>query len=104
MKHVELSEEIVDLPSAPAGHFRQILSFRVGLLVVVLVAAVLRLWAITFGVPLVTHPDEPNILEPALAMVHNHDPNPHFLSTPASFSTSRRGWLPWSTCLSELSR
>jgi hypothetical protein len=38
-----------------------------------------------FGVSLVTHPDEPNILESSLAMVHNHDPQtPTFLSTRAS--------------------
>ena len=46
MKHVELTEEIVEPPIAPAERLRQLLSFRVSLLVVVLVVAVLRLWVI----------------------------------------------------------
>ena len=43
--------------------------FSVGLPVVVLLAAGLRLWSIDFGLPLVTHPDEPLIYDAADRMI-----------------------------------
>ncbi len=58
-------------------------AFLSGLAIVVLVAAVFRLWAINFGVPLVTHPDEPNIVNPALHIVQTHDFDPHWFNYPS---------------------
>ncbi|HEU5421970.1 MAG TPA: glycosyltransferase family 39 protein [Nitrolancea sp.] len=57
--------------------------FYLALAVITLVALWLRLWAIDFGVPMVTHPDEPNILNPALHMIRTHDFNPHWFIYPA---------------------
>ena len=57
--------------------------FYLALSLITLVAIWLRLWAIDFGVPMVTHPDEPNILNPALHMIRTHDFNPHWFIYPA---------------------
>ena len=43
--------------------------FPVGLGMVVALAAVLRFWSIDFGLPLITHPDEPLIYDAADRMV-----------------------------------
>ena len=56
--------------------------FSIALGIVVVIAAVLRLWSITFGVPMVQYPDEPNILTPALTMVAQRDLNPHWFVYP----------------------
>jgi len=57
--------------------------FTVGLPVVVVLAAVLRLWSIDFGLPLVTHPDEPLIYDAADRMIANRTLNPHWFRYPA---------------------
>lgn len=50
---------------------------------VVLLAAVLRLWSIDFGVPLVTHPDEPLIFTAADRMISERTLNPGWFRYPA---------------------
>ncbi|HET9015065.1 MAG TPA: glycosyltransferase family 39 protein [Thermomicrobiaceae bacterium] len=62
-----------------AGYRRR---FAVTLGAVVALGGVLRLWSITFGVPMVQYPDEPNILNPALVMVAHRDLNPHWFIYP----------------------
>ena len=57
--------------------------FSVGLSVIVLLAAVLRLWSIDFGLPLVTHPDEPLIFDAADRMVSGRTLNPGWFRYPA---------------------
>ena len=57
--------------------------FPVGLPVVVLLAAVLRLWSIDFGLPLVTHPDEPLIFDAADRMISGRTLNPGWFRYPA---------------------
>jgi 4-amino-4-deoxy-L-arabinose transferase-like glycosyltransferase len=57
--------------------------FTVGLPVVVVLAAVLRLWSIDFGLPLVTHPDEPLIYDAADRMIANRTLNPGWFRYPA---------------------
>jgi len=39
-------------------------------------ALVLRLWALGWGLPYVEHPDEPAVLETAVRMVKEGEPNP----------------------------
>ena len=63
--------------------FRQGQRFSRASALVALVAAALRLWAIDFGVPLVTHPDEPTIVNPALHMVQTFDFDPHWFKYPS---------------------
>jgi 4-amino-4-deoxy-L-arabinose transferase-like glycosyltransferase len=58
-------------------------TFRNGLIAVVLLAAVLRLWSIDFGVPMVTHPDEVPIVFYASGMVEAGDLNPRWFRYPA---------------------
>jgi 4-amino-4-deoxy-L-arabinose transferase-like glycosyltransferase len=58
-------------------------SFRYWLLSIVLLAAVLRLWSIDFGVPMVTHPDEVPIVYYAEKMVDEGHLNPHWFRYPA---------------------
>ncbi len=57
--------------------------FSVGMPVVVLLAAGLRLWSIDFGLPLVTHPDEPLIFDAADRMISGRTLNPGWFRYPA---------------------
>lgn len=65
-----------------AGRIRVRL-FSVGLPLVVLLAAALRLWSIDFGLPLVTHPDEPLIFDAADRMISGRTLNPGWFRYPA---------------------
>lgn len=47
------------------------------------VAAALRLPGVPFGLPLFTHPDETFIVTPALRMLEQGDPNPHWFEYPS---------------------
>lgn len=58
-------------------------SFRLWLMLIVLLAAGLRLWSIDFGVPMVTHPDEVPIVYYAEKMVDEGHLNPHWFRYPA---------------------
>lgn len=53
------------------------------LLVIVTLAAALRLPGISFGLPLFTHPDEGYIVEPVLRMLASGDPNPRWFEYPS---------------------
>ncbi|HEX5164088.1 MAG TPA: hypothetical protein VFV93_01730, partial [Thermomicrobiales bacterium] len=57
--------------------------FPVGLAVVVGLAAMLRFWSIDFGLPLVTHPDEPLIVDAADQMISGRTLNPGWFRYPA---------------------
>ncbi|HYI16801.1 MAG TPA: phospholipid carrier-dependent glycosyltransferase [Thermomicrobiales bacterium] len=57
--------------------------FSIGLPIVVLLAAGLRLWSIDFGLPLVTHPDEPLIFDAADRMISGRTLNPGWFRYPA---------------------
>jgi hypothetical protein len=52
---------------------------------IVLLAAVLRLWAIGWGLPYIDHPDEPAVAESALGMLRYHDWNPRFFDYPSFY-------------------
>ncbi len=55
-----------------------------GLLIgVTLVAIILRIWGINFGLPYLYHPDEPVVVEIAQRMFKTGDLNPHFLTWPS---------------------
>jgi len=49
------------------------------------VALGLRLWAITFGLPYLEHPDEPFWIFAVLKMVKTGDPNPHDFIYPSLY-------------------
>lgn len=53
------------------------------LLVVLALALGLRGWAINWGAPFLYHPDEHLILQPALNMVRDRTPNPHWFQYPS---------------------
>ncbi len=57
--------------------------FSIGLLAVVSCAFVLRFWSIDFGLPLITHPDEPLIVDAADRMVSGRTLNPGWFRYPA---------------------
>ena len=67
--------------------------FPVALAAIVALAALLRLWAIDFGLPLVTHPDEPLIVDAAARMVTAHSLNPHWYRYPAFIIDIEAGLL-----------
>ena len=52
---------------------------------VLLVAAVLRVWGINFGLPFVEHPDEPFWVIQVLKMIKSGDPNPHDFIYPSLY-------------------
>ena len=52
---------------------------------VLLVAAVLRVWGINFGLPYVEHPDEPFWVIQVLKMIKSGDPNPHDFIYPSLY-------------------
>src|SRR5687768_13431173 len=45
----------------------------------------LRAWALNWGLPYAEHPDEPALLEIAVRMVRDGDPNPHSFIYPSLF-------------------
>lgn len=49
---------------------------------IVLLAAVLRLWGIGFGLPYLYHPDEPNKIHASLGIFKSGDLNPHYFLKP----------------------
>jgi 4-amino-4-deoxy-L-arabinose transferase-like glycosyltransferase len=53
------------------------------LILIVLSGFLLRFYGIWFGYPLVTHPDEPYIVNRALKILHDGDLNPHFFDYPS---------------------
>ena len=57
--------------------------FLLALAVVTVLGAVLRYWAIDFGLPLITHPDEPLIQGPAERMVNERSLDPQWFRYPA---------------------
>lgn len=59
------------------------LFFWAGLLALLGGAAYLRFGAIAWGAPFVYHPDEHFVLQPALDIVRNGDPNPHWFEYPS---------------------
>jgi hypothetical protein len=71
-------------PASGLERWRDRLSgFDAGLIAIVILAAVLRFWSIDFGVPMVTHPDEPLIVAAAERMRDAGDLNPHWFRYPA---------------------
>lgn len=60
---------------------------------IVLIAAVLRLWSIDFGLPLITHPDEPLIFNSADRMITERTLNPHWFRYPAFIIDIQAGVL-----------
>jgi 4-amino-4-deoxy-L-arabinose transferase-like glycosyltransferase len=53
------------------------------ILLVLVVAVGLRGWAINWGAPFLYHPDEHLILQPAMNMVRERTPNPHWFQYPS---------------------
>lgn len=53
------------------------------LAIVILLAIVVRMWGMDFGLPYVYHPDEPNYVRTAIRMVQSGDLNPHFFNFPS---------------------
>jgi hypothetical protein len=62
---------------------RRTLLFPIGLAIITALAALLRLWSIGFGLPLITHPDEPLIYDAADRMISGRTLNPHWFRYPA---------------------
>jgi 4-amino-4-deoxy-L-arabinose transferase-like glycosyltransferase len=58
-------------------------AFALGLAAIVGLAALLRFWSIGFGLPLITHPDEPLIYDAADRMVSSRTLNPGWFRYPA---------------------
>ena len=52
---------------------------------ITLIAVVLRLWGINFGLPYLYHPDEPGYVAIAQHIVKTGDLNPHFFNYPTLF-------------------
>src|SRR3954454_8679058 len=65
-------------PSAPSGAR----SARTGLILVLIAAALLRVWGIDHGIPFSLGIDEPEIMERAVRMMKTSDFNPHFFECP----------------------
>ncbi len=55
------------------------------LVLVVVVALAVRLWAVGFALPYYIHPDEPRIVDHAKQIVETHDPNPHWFIYPSLY-------------------
>ena len=53
--------------------------------VLLILAVIIRLKGITFGFPLIVHPDEPTIVNIAKNIIINKDLNPHFFNYPSLF-------------------
>jgi 4-amino-4-deoxy-L-arabinose transferase-like glycosyltransferase len=58
---------------------------RAGLVLALLVAAMLRFWALPAGVPFAVGVDEPEVMERATRMMRTGDLNPHFFDYPALY-------------------
>jgi len=58
---------------------------RVCLGMVLLLALLLRVWSIEFGLPYLYHPDEPNKIAMAQTMFKTGDLNPHYFKKPTLF-------------------
>jgi 4-amino-4-deoxy-L-arabinose transferase-like glycosyltransferase len=56
-----------------------------GLPVVMVLAALLRFWALGQGIPFSVGPDEPEVMERAVRMMKTGDLNPHFYDYPALY-------------------
>ena len=56
-----------------------------GLALALLVAALLRFWALGQGIPFSVGPDEPEVMERAVRMMKTGDLNPHFFDYPALY-------------------
>lgn len=74
--------ETTQVATAPSSLAR-VIRFEFALAAIVIVAAFLRLWAIDFGLPWVTHPDEPFLVDAARGMVRDRTLNPHWFIYPA---------------------
>ena len=70
-------------PHSPKPLSPQTLTPSLPLVLILLTAAVLRLWSIDWGAPYLYHPDEHFILHPALNIVRDGDPNPRFFGYPS---------------------
>ena len=58
---------------------------RLGLALALLVAAMLRFWALPQGVPFSVGVDEPEVMERAVRMMKSGDFNPHFFDYPTLY-------------------
>jgi len=58
---------------------------RLCLALVLLVAALVRVWGVDFGLPYLLHPDEPNKISMARQMFVTGDLNPHYFKKPTLF-------------------
>jgi 4-amino-4-deoxy-L-arabinose transferase-like glycosyltransferase len=67
--------------------------FPVGMLSILLLASVLRFWSIDFGLPLITHPDEPLIFHAAERMIAERSLNPGWFRYPAFIINVQAGIL-----------
>jgi 4-amino-4-deoxy-L-arabinose transferase-like glycosyltransferase len=68
---------------APAARRAALWSWWAPLATILALALALRLWGINWGAPFVYHPDEHFVLHPALDMVRERDPNPHWFQYPS---------------------
>jgi len=66
--------------------FRGTRGHRVTVCLIVVLAALLRLWGITFGSPLLVHPDEPEVLNPAYLIWKNRTLDPDIYRRPNHIS------------------
>ncbi|MBN1933813.1 MAG: glycosyltransferase family 39 protein [Anaerolineae bacterium] len=66
------------LPLAPLTRAQKAL-----LAAILLLALIVRLWGIDFGLPYVYHPDEPNYVRMVVTMIQSGDLNPHFFNFPS---------------------
>ena len=71
------------VPKSFTDHFR--LAEKWQLMVTVLVAFLLRIWGIDFGLPYIYHPDEPRYVVIAQNIFKTGDLNPHFFNYPSLF-------------------
>lgn len=55
----------------------------IGVGLILALAAMLRLWSISYDLPYVFHPDEPAVVDVAVKIVKNGDFNPHFFHYPS---------------------
>lgn len=73
------------MPPAPATSQSPVPRLRLAIIAIALLALALRLWGISGGLPWVDHPDEPNPVGYAIAMLQTGDRNPHAFQKPTLY-------------------
>ena len=67
---------------APNASFDESSKIYFLLFIVVLTGFAFRIGSVLFSYPLITHPDEPTLMDIASRMISERDPNPHFFNYP----------------------